>query len=160
VRLVVIRGQELDWVGRDDRQPQRIRELDGGRDMRLVVRQAGALQLKIKALRKDRVDAPRDRLGPHQVAVQQCLPDRAFSRTGQDDQPFVQLDQPRPLQPGLAALRVVQPAAGQQLAQDDGSPGGSAPARRSGSARARRRPGSSQRSAPTIGLTPARRAAP
>ncbi len=117
VRLVVVRGQELDRMRRDDRQPQRIRELHGRGDMRLVVRQAGALQLQIEALRKDRVDAPRDRLGPRQVAAQQRLPDRAVLGPGQHDQPLVQLDQPRPLQPGLAALRVVQPAARQQLAE-------------------------------------------
>ena len=70
----------------DHRQAERGRELDGGRDMRLVRRQAGALQLEVEAPREQFRQALGQRPGALRVAAEQRLADGALIGAGQRDQ--------------------------------------------------------------------------
>ena len=117
VRLVVVGAEELHAVRRDHRQPQLGGQRHRGAHMRLVARQAGALQLDVEAVAEGARCPLRQRPRARIVAGQQGLADRAVLGARQHDQARVALGQPGPLDQGVAALGVVEPAARQQLAR-------------------------------------------
>jgi hypothetical protein len=75
------------------------------------------LHLEIEAPRKPRAEARREGFGAGVVAGQERAADRPAVGARQRDQPVAAFAQPRPLDRRVAACRVLQPAARQQLAQ-------------------------------------------
>ena len=119
VRLKVIRLGELDRVRGDHRQLHAGGQLHGGHHLRLVLGAAGALQLQVKAMRKDAGHLQCHIVGTGGVALHQCLPDRPGLGAGECNQAFVQFFEPGQLDHGqllaTGGEHVLRVSAGNQL---------------------------------------------
>ena len=104
-------------MGRHHRQLQARCQLHCSHHLGLVVGPAGALQLQVEAVRKDRSQRQRHLAGALLVALHQGLSDRPGLGSGQRDQAFAELAQPFDLAHGLRLHDILRPGARQQLAQ-------------------------------------------
>ena len=85
--------------------------------MGLVIATSGALQLQIKAMRKNTSQAQRCVAGTRFIARQQCLPDRSGLRARKRDQSLTQFGQPIEFDQGLGFVGIAGPGPCQQFRQ-------------------------------------------
>ena len=115
MRLELRRLEEMDVVGRDQRQVQAQRHLDQGRLDLVLIDLPMPHQLDVEPAREDLQQALEQALGEAAVAVQQRPAGQALRTAGERDQPLAEAREVIQLQLGRAAHVAPEIGAAQQL---------------------------------------------